>query len=67
MISIMFNNEPREIADNMSIARLMEEAGMTAPNMAVAVNGQVVPKDAWTSAILKNGDSLLVIKAFYGG
>lgn len=67
MISIMFNNEPRETADNTSIARLMEETGMTAPNMAVAINGQVAPKDTWTSTILKNGDSLLVIKAFYGG
>ena len=34
---------------------------------AVAVNGQMVPKTEYDATALHDGDTVLVIKAFYGG
>ena len=35
--------------------------------IAVAVNGDVVPKTDWESRIIADGDAIMVIRAFYGG
>jgi sulfur carrier protein len=38
-----------------------------ARGIAVAVNGAVVPRRAWDSTALKDGDAVEVVKLFAGG
>ena len=67
MITITLNNEKKQLNDNLTIAQLLELEGVTAVNIAVAVNNAVVAKTDYESSQLSDGDSVLIIKAFYGG
>ena len=67
MITITLNNEKKQLNDNLTIAQLLELEGVTAVNIAVAVNNAVVAKTDYESSKLSDGDSVLIIKAFDGG
>ena len=67
MITITLNNEKKQLNDNLTIAQLLELEGVTAVNIAVAVNNAVVAKTDYGSSKLSDGVSVLIIKAFYGG
>ena len=67
MITITLNNEKKQLNDNLTIAQLLELEGVTAVNIAVAVNNAVVAKTDYESSKRSDGDSVLIIKAFYGG
>ena len=67
MITITLNNEKKQLNDNLTIAQLLELEGVTAVNIAVAVNNAVVAKTDYESSKLSDGDSVLSIKAFDGG
>lgn len=54
-------------AATLTVARLLELNDMPAKGIAVAVNGRVVPKSAWESASLADGDKITVITAVCGG
>lgn len=64
MITITLNNEKKQLNDNLTIAQLLELEGVTAVNIAVAVNNAVVAKTDYESSKLSDGDSVLIIKAF---
>ena len=66
MITITLNNEKKQLNDNLTIAQLLELEGVTAVNIAVAVNNAVVAKTDYERSKLSDGDSVLIIKAFYG-
>ncbi len=67
MITVTYNDKPMQIDDNTSVAAFIDLINVDQSNMAIAVNGQVVPKNERTSTLLNDGDSILLIKAFYGG
>ena len=46
---------------------MLGKKSISAVNIAVAVNGQMVPKTEYDATALHDGDTVLVIKAFYGG
>ncbi len=67
MITVKFNDEQLQLADATTIEQLLKEKKIDAVNIAVAVNGQMVAKPDYPSHALNDGDTILVIKAFYGG
>lgn len=67
MITVKFNDESIQIADTATVEQLLGEKKISAVNIAVAVNGQMVPKTEYAGTQLHDGDTMLVIKAFYGG
>lgn len=67
MIRIVFNNKPTELESNTSLQEFVDKSGMIPTNIAIAVNNSVVPKEKWENTIINNGDTLLIIKAYYGG
>lgn len=54
-------------ASALTVVRLLELNDMPRKGIAVAVNGRVVPKTAWESALLADGDKITVITAVCGG
>jgi sulfur carrier protein len=52
-----------------TVAALLEARGITAAarGVAVALNGAVVPRAAWTETRLSTGDTVEIIKAMSGG
>lgn len=67
MITITYNNRPMELADGTTIPQFVAALDAEPANTAVAVNNHVVPKGLWQQTQLKDGDTVLIIKASYGG
>ena len=71
--SLSVNGEPRPLGDG-SLTGLLEAAAVNtqsvssgARGLAVAVNGQVVPRHAWDATRLAPGDAVEIVKLFAGG
>jgi sulfur carrier protein len=50
-----------------TIAELLSARGLDMRGVAVALNGQVVPRAAWPSTALQDGDTLELVRAMQGG
>ncbi len=62
------NGAARPLGDG-TLTWLLEAAAVNtaARGLAVAVNGQVVPRQAWARARLAPGDEVEIVKLFAGG
>lgn len=67
MIKITFNNKPTELETGVSLQEFVERNDMVSTNIAIAVNNSVVLKEKWGDTTINDGDSILIIKAYYGG
>lgn len=67
MITVKFNDESLILDDGATVNCMLDKKSISAVNIAVAVNGQMVPKTEYDATALHDGDTVLVIKAFYGG
>jgi sulfur carrier protein len=65
---ILVNGEPRERA-GATIAELLSELGVEdrARGVAVAVNGEVVPRASWPARRVNEGDRVEALTAMQGG
>jgi sulfur carrier protein len=62
------NGVPRPLGDGTLTGVLAAEAvNPEARGLAVAVNGQVVPRHAWDTTRLAPGDQVEIVKLFAGG
>ena len=66
-MKVNINNAEIELIDGATLAQALEKAGITPSGIAVAINETVVPKTEYATRQLAEGDSILIIKAFYGG
>jgi len=65
-VTITLNGEPREVPDGTTVAQAVAEVTSQATGLAAAVNGEVVPKTAW-SRPLADTDRVEVVTAVQGG
>ena len=68
-MKIKLNGEERTAGDGLTVRGLLVEAGLdpAQKGVAVAVNAEIVPRGAWDSARLQDGDRIDVIRAVQGG
>lgn len=66
---VVLNGEPRDLPDRATLADAIEAAGAPAPHrgVAVAVNGDVVPRGEWGDRALAGGEHVEVLQAVQGG
>ena len=66
---IELNGEPRELADGATLADAVRESGASdaARGVAVAVDGEVVPRGEWGAMPLAEGRKVEVLAAIQGG
>jgi len=67
MITITLNGKPRQIEGPISIADFLQALDINRRQVAVAVNGEVVPRDRWPEARINGGDTVEVVRAVGGG
>ncbi len=67
MITITLNGKPRQIEPPSSIVALLACLDIDPDRVAVAVNGEVVPRDVWQEARVADGDAVEVVRAVGGG
>lgn len=66
-MKIKINDKELSIADGSTVGDAIREQQIPSEGIAIALNGAVVRKADHDSTVLKDGDTLLIIKAFYGG
>jgi sulfur carrier protein len=66
---IIVNGEPRELGADTTITALIEAAGVPAGGrgMAVALDGEVVPRAEWDDTALTDGARVEIVVAVQGG
>lgn len=66
-MTIELNGQPRELEQGTSVAELIMSVVGTARGSAAVVDGEVVPRSAWSSTTLHEGQSVELITAVQGG
>ena len=61
------NGQPRDLAGPVSVGALVATVTDARRGVAVAVNGEVVPRSGWDDAELHAGDRVEVLTAAQGG
>jgi sulfur carrier protein len=64
---VILNGEQRELRDGATVEAAVEVTGAPERGVAVAVDGEVVPRGAWTRTELREGQKVEVLQAVQGG
>jgi len=66
---VELNGRTVEVADGATVAELVEQAGAgpDGRGVAVALDGEVVPRSAWDDTRVAAGQSVEVLQAVQGG
>jgi len=67
LITITLNGKPQRIEQPSSVVDLLACLDINSDRVAVAVNGEVVPRETWSQAAINEGDSVEVVRAVGGG
>jgi sulfur carrier protein len=68
LIQISINGKPREFSvDQMTVADLVSQLGLTGKRLAIECNGEIVPRSTFAQAHLVSGDVLEIVGAVGGG
>lgn len=67
MTTITLNGKPHELEQATSLAALLDMLSITPKQVAVALNGTVVPRDAWANTRISAGDTVEIVRAVGGG
>jgi sulfur carrier protein len=67
-MTVEVNGRPVELSDGAAVSDAVSQAGgAPARGVAVAVDGEVVPRSAWESTTLSEGQKIEVVGAIQGG
>ncbi|WP_157538008.1 sulfur carrier protein ThiS [Kitasatospora azatica] len=66
-IPLTVNGEPREVAEEATLAELVAELSKAPSGVAAAVNETVVPRGSWSGTRLAAGDRVEILTAVQGG
>ena len=66
-MTVEVNGEPRELADDATVADVVRSLIDVERGVAVALNGEVVPRSRWRETRLAEGQQVEVLRAVQGG
>lgn len=66
-MKIVLNGEPVDVESETTVGELVDRFGRGRSGIAVAVNGDVVPRTIWDSHGLDDGNDVEVLTAAQGG
>ena len=66
-MKIKVNNKETELTLGNNIASLALQLELPLQGVAVALNNRMIPRGQWVEQEIKDGDSLVIIKAACGG
>jgi len=67
LINIKLNGKNAAIEASQSVSGLLDCLNINAPQVAVAINGEVLPRDSWSQTEVRAGDTVEVVRAVGGG
>jgi thiamine biosynthesis protein ThiS len=66
-VKLTINGKEREVHSSNTVTELVKELAINAPNIAVALNSQVIPKSKYPETSVKEGDQIEIVHAVGGG
>lgn len=67
-MTVSVNNQVTEVEAQTVLSNVVfQQVGENHRGIAVAINGQVIPKDSWQGTPVSENDDILIIKATQGG
>lgn len=66
-IQIKVNGKAREIDGEMTLPAFLSALDINPRLVAVAINGDVIPRDAYAAASVRQGDALEIVRMVGGG
>lgn len=66
-IELSVNNETESLADKTLLSDALQQWGYGESKIAVAINGEFVPRSTYTERELLNGDQIDIVKPVGGG
>ena len=66
-MEIIVNGESRQVAEQYTVAQLVEELGLAGRRLAVEVNLEIVPRSTHASHQFQSGDKVEIVHAIGGG
>lgn len=67
MISISLNNQPQQLETSISLQQALVQWGYGDGKIAVAINGEFVPRSTYNERQLMSGDQIDIVKPVGGG
>ncbi len=67
MIAVTVNGKPRELKGPLKVSAFLKALDINARQVAVALNGEVVPRSEWARVTVNDGDTVEVVRAVGGG
>lgn len=67
MINISLNNETQQLADATTLSDAIVQWGFGETKIAVAINGEFVPRSTYSERTLRDGDQIDIVKPVGGG
>jgi sulfur carrier protein len=67
MITLTVNGEQRQASDPMKLECFLEANNINPRLVAIAVNGTVLYREEWPQVILKDGDTVEIVRIVGGG
>ena len=64
---ILFNDEPMQCDENLTIAALLGTLRQLKPGTALALNQQILPREQWEHQQVSEGDQILLFQVIAGG
>lgn len=64
---ITVNGRSEELPEAATLQRVLESRGAAREGIAVAVDGEVVPRRRWRETLLRDGAAVEVLTAVQGG
>jgi sulfur carrier protein len=66
-VNVRVNGEQRDLANGTNVAEVVGTLTDAERGVAVAVDGEVVPRSAWAATALADGQHVEVLRAVQGG
>ena len=66
-MKLTINGEKREILKSQTLEELVRELNIQAPNFAMALNQQVIPKSKYATTPIQENDEVEIVHAVGGG
>jgi sulfur carrier protein len=66
-MTVIANGDPREVPAGTTVAGLAEAIAGGLAGIAVALNGEVIPRRSWRDRQLAEGDRVEIVTAVQGG
>lgn len=66
-MEIRLNGKTREVADRITIGRLLEELKLPPPRVAVQVNMDIIKRERYGEVALQPGDTVEILTFMSGG